>query len=270
MSGRDVIPINYNYPISAWIYRLLSDASPEYAAFLHNQGYIGADGKTRKLFTFSRLHIRPPARRLGDRLIVDSIHEITLMLSSPMIQDFIQNIVIGLFKDQVLELGNDAKLAVQSVEVCPMPVLSSPLKCKSLSPIVVSTPIERNGKLGKHYLRPDEQNLSEAIQNSLVKKHQTAHRASPDDTAFKFEPDWDYIKRRGGPEKTMTLVRLKEGHRDYTGVKGFLIPFTLTGSIELMRTAWECGIGDQTSMGFGCIDVISDNKGSSKNLTRDR
>jgi len=54
----------------------------------------------------------------------------------------------------------------------------------------------------------------------------------------------------------MTLVKVKEGRPDQTNVKGFLAPFTLSGSVELMRTAWEAGLGDKCSMGFGCVGVV--------------
>ena len=51
-----IIPLNYQYYLSAAIYNILADASPEYAGFLHNRGYVPKQGKPMKLFTFSRLH----------------------------------------------------------------------------------------------------------------------------------------------------------------------------------------------------------------------
>ncbi|MFQ6116059.1 MAG: CRISPR-associated endoribonuclease Cas6, partial [bacterium] len=49
------IPINYQYPLSAAIYKILQQASPAYAEFLHDKGYPAPSGRLMKLFTFSRL-----------------------------------------------------------------------------------------------------------------------------------------------------------------------------------------------------------------------
>ena len=52
------IPINYQYPVSAAIYKILQQADEEYARFLHDTGYQKANSlKTFKLFTFSDLMV---------------------------------------------------------------------------------------------------------------------------------------------------------------------------------------------------------------------
>lgn len=51
------LPINYQYEQSAAIYKILSGADEEYAAWLHNNGFRLENGKTFKLFTFSRFKI---------------------------------------------------------------------------------------------------------------------------------------------------------------------------------------------------------------------
>lgn len=255
------IPINYQYPLSAAIYKILSTSSSEYSDFLHNQGYLGADGKLRKLFTFSRLNIRPRAERRDDVLVLRPRHEITLTVSSPMLKDFIQHLVVGLFQDQRFEIANmktKGTLLIERVEACPEPEFTPEMKFKALSPIVLTTAVERNGKLSTHYYRPFEQGLSEAVRQSLIKKYETSTGHLPADTSLNFKVDQDYVARRGGPEKVMTLVKLKEGHPDQTNVKGFLAPFTLSGSTELIKTAWEAGLGDKCTMGFGCVGEIKD------------
>ena len=52
------IPINYQYPLSAAIYKVLHQADEAYSLFLHETGYRKADSlKTFKLFTFSDLRV---------------------------------------------------------------------------------------------------------------------------------------------------------------------------------------------------------------------
>ena len=43
------IPVNYQYPLSAAIYRIIAKGDAQYVSFLHERGY----GKGFKLFTFS-------------------------------------------------------------------------------------------------------------------------------------------------------------------------------------------------------------------------
>ena len=48
------LPINYNHLLVGAIYRFLAESNPEYADFLHDEGYQTAE-KRFKLFTFSQL-----------------------------------------------------------------------------------------------------------------------------------------------------------------------------------------------------------------------
>ena len=49
---RKFIPMNYQYYISAWIYKVLKEADSEYATFLHNQGYGKNESHLYKLFFY--------------------------------------------------------------------------------------------------------------------------------------------------------------------------------------------------------------------------
>ena len=48
------LPINYNYSLSGVIYQFLRESDPEYAQFLHQDGYE-VENRRFKLFTFSQL-----------------------------------------------------------------------------------------------------------------------------------------------------------------------------------------------------------------------
>ncbi len=50
-----MLPLNYQYPLSAWIYKVLARGDRGFAEFLHEQGYKMENQKTFKLFTFSNL-----------------------------------------------------------------------------------------------------------------------------------------------------------------------------------------------------------------------
>ncbi|MDJ1496937.1 hypothetical protein QNI19_28635 [Cytophagaceae bacterium DM2B3-1] len=52
--SQSTLPINYAYPLSSWIYKVIGKADETYADFLHNSGY-SAGQKRFKFFTLSAL-----------------------------------------------------------------------------------------------------------------------------------------------------------------------------------------------------------------------
>ena len=55
-----MLPMDYQYYISAWIYKTIGKADMEFARFLHDEGYGNDPGKLYKLFCFSRLNFGKP------------------------------------------------------------------------------------------------------------------------------------------------------------------------------------------------------------------
>ena len=50
LSGkRQILPLNYQYPVSGWIYKVLAKADKGFTEILHEQGYKLLSGKTFKL-----------------------------------------------------------------------------------------------------------------------------------------------------------------------------------------------------------------------------
>ena len=60
------LPINYNYFLTGVIYQFLKESDPEYADFLHQDGYE-LENRRFKLFTFSQLMAKRREIR-GDRI----------------------------------------------------------------------------------------------------------------------------------------------------------------------------------------------------------
>lgn len=257
------LTLNYQYQLAAAIYNILSQSSPEYSAFLHDHGYLGADGKLRKLFTFSRLQLYNGGGRQGDFLRLSIHTRAELFISSPMINEFIQHLVVGLFTNQKINIESKEKQAsfrIERIEVLPNPEFTETCRFLALSPIVLTTAANTSSGMQMYYYRPFDEGISEAVRASLLKKHETIYNAPPENTDLTFTIDCDYITRKGGQDKVSKLIHIKEGHEDETRVKAFLCPFYLSGSKGLMLTAWDCGLGDKTSMGFGCVDLAGEKK----------
>lgn len=245
------IPINYNHQLASSIYSTIRTSSPEYSEFLHNDGYkLGL--KTFKMFTFSQLI--SDSVKVENGMIQFLSDEIVWHISSP-ISEFMINLSIGLLTNGHVRLS--FKQDFQDIDIPVLSVLSEPEmqfsnveKFITLSPITISTTQETDGKLSKRYLRPDDPLIPELIVRNLKNKYRIFQKTSPDDFEIQFSFDTLYMER-----KNWKITKLIE----YSGIRilGINAPFTLEGNSELIRLAYDAGVGDSNSQGFGCIKRVN-------------
>lgn len=97
-----LFPVNYQYLLSAAVYKIFQRADQDFAFFLHNKGYRRRP-KSFKLFTF--FDIRIPFERCGNRmLLTTSKAEFIVSFYLPVAAErFVQ----GLIKQQRLEIADD-------------------------------------------------------------------------------------------------------------------------------------------------------------------
>ena len=241
------LPINYNYFLASAIYRFLRESDPEYADFLHQDGYE-LENRRFKLFTFSQLMAKQREIR-GDQIRFCS--PLTWYVSSSQ-EPFLENFAAALMGAGILHIEGH-RLQVQDVEVFRQPRFRPQMTFRCLSPITMSTVRERDGKLAKHYCLPDDPQFSELVRRNLIRKYEAVHQHPPPEKSFAMTFDQAYIDKREG--RVTRLV-------DYKGVKirGVVSPFHVIGTPELIRVGYECGFGDKNSAGFGMAEVVG-NKG---------
>ena len=237
------LPINYNYFLASAIYRFLRESDPEYADFLHQDGYE-LENRRFKLFTFSQLMAKQREIR-GEQIHFRS--PLTWYVSSSQ-EPFLENFAAALMGAGILQV-EDHKLRVQDVEVLRQPRFGPQMTFRCLSPITMSTVRERDGKLAKHYCLPDDPQFSELVRQNLIRKYKAIYRQPPAEKSFAMTFDQRYIDKREG--RVTRLV-------DYKGVKirGVISPFHVIGTPELIRIGYECGFGDKNSAGFGMAEVV--------------
>ena len=236
------LPINYNYPLAGVIYRFLAESDPEYASFLHEEGYRAAE-KRFKLFTFSQL-MAERRRITGDKIRFRST--LTWYVSSP-VERFLSHFADTLLTEGRLSLAQ-RQLPIRDVTIPRIPRFQSEMHFRCLSPIVMTTIREHHGKQAMHYCMPDDPALSELIRQNLIRKHEAIHGRAPHDDTLTFAFDKAYIDRRHG--RVTRLI-------DYKGIKirGIMCPFRVTGNPALIQIGYECGFGDKNSAGFGMAEV---------------
>ena len=66
---------------------------------------------------------------------------------------------------------------------------------------------------------------------------------------FEIKIDTDYMNKKSG--KIIKNINFKG-----TNIIGFMAPFEVTGSPELIEVGYEAGFGEKGSMGFGMVKEI--------------
>lgn len=244
-----VIPINYQYELSGFIYKVLQNADAKYSLFLHEKGYQ-TERKSFKLFAFSNLHIQP-FRPLKDRIEILG-NEVSFKIS--FYNDIAsEHFVIGLFQNQQFSLGDkisQVPFTVKQIEVVAMPTIGESVTLKPLSPIVVG---RKNDRDNDNYLPPDHPDFEELFIENLIDKYRATGQVMPTSwqnatIGFKL---LDYSKLRS------RLITIKTGTAQQTKVRGFdNFSFQLVAPRELIEVALLAGCGKLNAMGFGYVEVV--------------
>ena len=246
------LPLNYQYELSAAVYRILSCKDRDFASWLHENGFQTGKGKTFKLFVFSRLfperyRIIPQTNQI--ELLSDRVEWQIGFLPEKSTQQFIE----AVFQNCVFEVGN-RQSAVQfemcGLQLLPSPDFSETMTFDTLSPVSVS---QKDELLRDCYPQTCEEFktaswVKERMLHNLVDKFEAFNgRPFEGERFFDFETTTD-------PKSS--LVTIKAGTPQETKVRGFMCQLALHCPKELMRIAYECGLGEGNGQGFGCLRVV--------------
>jgi CRISPR-associated endoribonuclease Cas6 len=260
--NENLISYNYHYHLSSAIYKLLQFGSKDFSAFLHDNGFR-LNGKKYKLFTFALRFEKYTNLKNAIRLDVPKAF---LFISSPLIDNFIQNFVTGTFESQKIDISSSVHktvFSIKQVESLPGISFKDEMKFKLLSPVVLSTKKIHNGNVSQYYLRynDDPEELNRILNENLKNKFEAVTGDSPDGRKVSFSWDTEFIKKAEIKNKKLTKKQtIKEGTPEETEVIGNLIPFTIKGDNDLIKMGYECGFGEKNPMGFGMADLILDSK----------
>lgn len=246
-----IIPINYQYYISSFIYKCINSADNQFSEWLHDKGFT-AGNKTFKLFTFSNLYI--PEREIKGSFIKIKSKKIELIIS--MISEKIyDNLIIGMFRNQTFNLNHreiNISFPIQSVEMMPEPEFSDTMKFRAITPIVISKKSEYMGKESEIYMNPLEKDYTYYFKKNLEDKY-IAYSANSDKQFIEYPIEEIKIARNTKSK----LITVCEGRKEETKVKGYLYDFEIKGAPEIIKFAYNAGLGKLSSLGFGCIKPIN-------------
>ncbi|GBD14667.1 hypothetical protein HRbin25_00547 [bacterium HR25] len=236
--GPFFLPWRYPELLRGTVYSALRRWDPELAESLHSQG-LAVDGRRYKPFTYSWLRPRS-ARAQGEGLLMEP--PVHWWVSSPIPQ-VLEGVVGPLLTVGQVNLGH-VILTVGAVEVEAEPAISLPLVVESLSPIVASTVVERDGKLERRFLSPTQEEFQRVISQNLVNKARALGHPAGDGARVRLEPI-------GEPRSRLVTV-------NGINVRGYEGLFRAQGDPLLLQVGYDMGFGERNAQGFGMVRLRGD------------
>lgn len=249
----NLLPINYQYPLSAALYRIISKGDANYAQFLHEKGY-GKKGKGFKLFTFSQLNV--PFKIIGDRLNILG-NEVSFHISFHL-PKAMESFVKGLFQSESIDIADTKSkmtFIVKSVESLPNNLLGYKeneivsLDIKPISSIVVGIKNERENY---DFLSPEDPRFIDSFIFNWRSKITTCY----DETLTKDALLIVEVIPMPYPPKSR-LITIKANTIAETKIKGWMnFGLKITSEKRFAELLLNSGAGVYNSMGCGCVEVI--------------
>ena len=228
------IPFNYNNVLQSIIYRKIRDLY--LAAKLH----FSMDFK---FFTFSQLFI--PKRKLVDNGFISENGKFHFFISSP--NDYlIQSMVEGYLRDPEVIFMNK-NLLVENVQLLELPKFKKRMRMKTMSPLVARIKREDRGKFRIRDLDPGDLRFYTGIQKNLIRKYK----------AYYGDYEWnEYVQivpEIGSVQKKKIAIKKDDQKTFQTAYNMY---FEIKADKRLLEFAYDCGLGERNSMGFGMVRTL--------------
>lgn len=264
------VPINYQYPVSAWIYKIFSRADKHFTEWLHDRGYKFTGTGKFNLFTFSGIQFQGAnfKNEPSPSLVVPAgKHQFQV---SFVLEEEATVFISALFMNQELYINSKefrSTFLVTSVKHKPKPRFEKVSAFSALSPVVLSQPREdASGKTVAQYLSPDKEEYSKLLhENTLLRYLESPAGKTTDQegrakpfvrySELPFDPDYWKLTIHGTPKAKLQTI--KAGTPNQTRIKGYLFDFELSAPPALLEFIYDAGIGEKGSLGFGFTEKIN-------------
>lgn len=248
ISKNKMLPMDYQYYISAWIYKVICNADPQFSKFLHTIGYKSGN-KHFKLFNYSPLDFGKPILWKEKSLFEINQNSINLKISFQL-EKAAESFILGLFKEKHLYIGNQfngLELIITNIEKIPEFKISETIRYRAISPVVVSTLSE--GSKYPIYLNPDNSSYNVLLQNNLVNKFNSIPGNNQIESIYPFNFELLNTPRS-------KLITIKTYSKEQCKIRGYVFDFQLTSQKNIHALIENIGIGEKNSMGFGWVEPI--------------
>lgn len=257
-SENKVVPVNYQYPLSAAIYKVLAKADTEYAMFLHEKGYrVGDDSlKNFKLFTFSDLRMKFTLK--GDRMELHSNPELVVSFHLPQAAEYF---VKGLFINRKIDIADKkskAHFLVSQVEALPcLNIKSGLVSTVTFELLSMAVCGKKNNKNLYDFLSPEDNDWPSMMRSNWREKCRSAgwELSQEEIDSMNIRPVLDNKKPKS------RLIAIKAGTEAQTRIKGYYgFRISATGPAKALALLYNTGGGIYNSSGCGCLQDDSVSK----------
>lgn len=233
--GKIKMPLHYNYLIQSFIY---SHIDKKLADFLHNIGFEYEKRKF-KMFVFSRIFSKK-FKIYKEKIIFDK--EIYFFISSPQ-NEFLSQLAQNLYKSRELNINNNP-LILKGIHILDYPEVKNKAKIKMLSPLTIYSTLYKKDKKKTYYYSPFEKEFETLIEENLRKKYEAFYKRCPKFN-FKIKP--------------IIVDKNSEKIINYKGtiIKGWLGCYKIESLPEIIKFAYDVGLGSKNSQGFGMFEICS-------------
>ena len=233
--GGDVLfPFNYNHIITSMIYNNLVKTGIDLD--FH-------DSKDFKFFTFSNIIFSKFEVTKEGFKSIDGL--INFQISSPD-SKLLRKIINGFIKNNQITI-NGNEFTMTNIVMVKDPEFSNKMKFKTMSPIVVNSHKEINGELKSWDLAPTDENFFPFIERNLIKKYNQFFNEELSDDSIKVSSDMKNVKKK------RVVIKRNKSQQHYVC---YMMDITLDGDPKVIKFAYDCGLSNKNSMGFGMIKPV--------------
>lgn len=224
------IPFNYNHQLSSALYSKIVDK--EYQYHLHKS-------QDFKFFNFSQIFIKK--LRLTQDYLIAKGGNIKFYISSPY-DYFLTNMINGFLNEPYLKLNNQY-FELNHIQEIQIENITNNENIKTISPVISRTKKEIDGKLKIWDLSPGD-HFFKNLETNLIKKYEQYNKIKQTDKQISFSSQMRSVK-----QKRIKIIK----NNNIIYQRGYMMDLKIEGDLDLIKFAYDCGIGEGNSMGFGMI-----------------
>jgi len=242
------IPVNYQHLLLRNIIEYYDPIKEN----LHVENEVSNNEKILEYFKyicFSHLHLFKPRFEKGE--LVSSKNIVWFYVSSP-IDSLMAHLLTLNLVGKHFSIGKTSFI-IDKISLVNPPQFKRKLIGETLSPLSLSIFMEE--RHSPTYLNWNDSYWGYHIKKNLIRKYELLYDSKPEDTYLEF--NWDFSK--GEPKsRLITLEKLNENEFK---VRGWMGKFMLKGSKQLLKLAWDWGLGEKNYLGFGMWNNVPERNG---------
>jgi CRISPR-associated endoribonuclease Cas6 len=248
--GLHSLPSNYQYELSSWISKTLHFGSESLQKLLKEKTYLDQNQQFGH-YTFSPLNAREFSHQDDRMLIGDSrIHMFLSMIPDDEIGSLIMQ-VFNKLEGRVGDKKSKLEFVIDEVELLPEPVFPEEATIGCITPMVFS---DASNPKKVQYFSPEDKGFDKLFLKNLLSKYAWMMRYFPGKVNVAL-PELTDLKFKLISQPKGRVIKVRTETPNPVSIKGYLFDFSLKAPVALIRTGYDMGFGESSSMGFGFCEL---------------